>query len=268
MSPLRESLRAVLTGHRSFTVAGVRYRERTTEPLHRALSGRGQGHKDYDVTFPDAAPLRIRCSNQRPYADITGTHVAAPYLLADPVLRPGMRVLDARCSTGFGVDHIVSLVGPSGAVVAFDPDHESIRYARRRYRLGNASFEIGGDSSLGGELDESFDAVVVVHGLRADDADSVRMAELWRVLAPGGPMLLVQPLPSAARQPDASEAGGPLQLSAPELRHRLDGLEPAPGIEPADTQEFAALIARKPVLDAETRRRKAREQGGPYPPMR
>jgi SAM-dependent methyltransferase len=270
VSPFRQTLAMVFRGQRSFVVGGVRYRERTSEPLHRALSERGPGFKDYDALFSGAAPLRIRCTALRQYADIAGQRVLAPYELADPILRPGMRVLDIRCSTGFGAAHLAQRVGPSGAVVAIDTDHESIRYARRRYDTANISFELGGIDSVGGELDGAFDAVVAVNLLRvAEEAPSLVVA-LWRVLAPGGPMLLVQPLPGdrAGAQPgpvDGPDPESTLRLTAAELRYQLRDLEPAPGIEPAETTELAAIIARKPQNPAEPA---ARERPGPYPPMR
>ncbi|QKK09246.1 MAG: methyltransferase domain-containing protein [Planctomycetota bacterium] len=113
---------------------------------------------------------RHRCASgarrARLYADIVGPHLLDPYRLADPIVRPGMRVLDARCSTGFGAAALAARVGPSGAVVALDPDHESIRYARRRYTDSNIAWEIGGIGSLEGELDGSFDVVIAANAIR------------------------------------------------------------------------------------------------------
>ena len=261
MSRVRQALGALLRGQRSFVVEGVRYRERTTEPLRRALSERGPGYKDFDALFPDEAPLRIRCTARRQYADIAGPHILAPYQLADPIVRPGMRVLDVRCSTGFGSAHLAELVGPSGAVVALDTDHESIRFARRRYTQPNISFEIGDIRSIGGELDGAFDAVVAVDLLVSLAEAPSLAAGLWRVLAPGGPMLLVQPLPSerAEDEPDA-----PLRITTAELRNTLHELEPPPRIEPTETVDYAALIARRPAPEETP----SPERGGPYPPMR
>lgn len=267
MSPVRSLLRAVFQGHRSFVVDGVRYRERTSEPLHRALAERGTGYKDFDVLFPGSAPLRIRCTPDRQYADIAGPHLLAAYRLADPIVRPGMRVLDVRCSTGYGAAHLAERVGHSGAVVALDPDHESIRYARRRYEPGNISYEIGGVDSVGGELDGAFEAVVGVNLFRALDEAPAMAEALWRVLAPGGPMLLVQPLPPAGRAgPEpVADPDSPLRITPAELRNALRELSPPPGIEPAETTNLAAIIARKPAIPPGDT---APDRPVPYPPMR
>lgn len=250
MSVLRNIAAALFRGHKTVVVDGVRYRERSTEPLHRALSDLGPGFKDYDALFPDSPPVRIRCTSKRQYADISGEHLLEPYRLADPIVRPGTRVLDARCGTGFGSAYLSRRVGHSGAVVALDPDHESIRYARRRYPLGNIAWEIGGSDSLEGELDGSFDVVVAVHTMRTAGPAADLAKALWRVLAPGGPMLLVQPLPTNPRSmgpervhPDNDE---PLRITTAELRNTLLDLDPTPGIEPADTLDLAAVIVRKP----------------------
>ncbi len=258
MSLVRNIAAAIFRGHRTFVVEGVRYRERSTEPLHRALSDRGPGYKDYDAMFADSPPLRIRSTARRQYADIAGGHLLAPYHLSDPIVRPGMRVLDARCSTGFGAAHLAGRVGPSGAVVALDPDHESVRYARRRYPISNIAWEIGNADALEGELDGSFDAVVAAGALRTGTDIPSLVKALWRVLTPGGPMLLVQPLPTTTT-PGATgqspvpplttittDPEAPVRLTAAELRNTLLDLDPAPGIEPADTLDLAAVIARKP----------------------
>jgi SAM-dependent methyltransferase len=267
LNRVRSVLNAVFRGPRTFVVDDVRYRERTTEPLHRALSARGSGYKDYDVLFANRAPVRIRCTPLRLYADVAGPSVLAPYRLSDPIIRPGMRVLDVRCGTGCGAAHIAARVGPSGAVVALDPDHESVRFARRRYRAPNISFEIGGIESVGGELDGAFDAIVAVDWIRPGTDTPRELAALWRVLVPGGPLLLVQPLPGGSR-PGGDGLGppvGPSRLSTPELRDLLHDLAPRPGIEPAETTEFGAIIARRPVSEGE---QEVSVRGGPYPPMR
>lgn len=67
-------------------------------------------------------------------------------------------------------------------------------------------------------------------------------------------MLLVQPPPISGSPANAepeqgtpAEAGAaPVRLTTAELRNTLLDLDPEPGIEPTDTIELAAVIARKP----------------------
>lgn len=193
-SRFADGLRRMLGLHPSLIVAGVRYRERGRESLRRALSSRGSGVKEYDVEFPDGKRTRIRCTPDRLYADLSGPSLAPAYGACDPLIRPGMRLLDASCGTGYGAAWLAERVGPSGAVVALDRDLESIRYARMRYPLGNVSFEPGGIESVMGETDGAFAGVFACGvPLRGQDATRV-VSEWWRLIAPGGWLLVVAPL--------------------------------------------------------------------------
>lgn len=188
-------LRRVLGFRQSFVVDRVRYRERQAVPLRRAFSPSGPGHKDFDVWFPSGESMRIRATPSRRYADITGLPEQRHAQLIESLISPGMRICCLHCRTGW-VGAIAAIsAGPSGAVFACDRDHESIRYARRRYPLENIAFEIGGEDLLAGELDGAFDAAI---GLSSPTSDapkrSVRgvavadhpLDELWRVVRPGG----------------------------------------------------------------------------------
>lgn len=178
----------------TIVVSGVHYRERGRESLRRALSSRGSGVKEYDVEFPDGKRTRIRCTPDRLYADLSGPLLYPAYLACDPLIRPGMRLLDASCATGYGAAWLAERVGPSGAIVALDRDLESIRYARLRYPLGNVSFEPGGIESVMGEADGAFAGVFACGvPLRGQDAARV-VSEWWRLIAPGGWLLVVAPL--------------------------------------------------------------------------
>lgn len=188
----------VLGLRRTIRVDGVRYRERTRDPLRRALSRAGGGVKEYDVRFPPRpgrtrATMRIRCTPERMYADVGPTRRPALYgRLIDPV-RPGMRVFELGCGTGAGTAKLGELVGPSGGVVAVDRDRESIRFARQRYLAPQLGFEIGWVETLAGELDGAFDAVVAVEALIGNDqADHALLCELWRVVGEGGRLIVFQ----------------------------------------------------------------------------
>lgn len=181
-------LRRALGIRRSFRVAGVRYKEVSSEPLRVALSRRGRGHKDYDVSFRTGERMRIRCTAERPYADLVPPPTLPAFLRAERLLRPGMRVLITPCGTGYAPAMIAGRVAPSGAVVAIDADVESIEFARHRYPFPGVSFESGGAQELAGETDGAFDAALCVVRNEADLTDSL-IAELWRLVGLNGWLL-------------------------------------------------------------------------------
>jgi SAM-dependent methyltransferase len=183
-------VRSLLGIRRSFTIEGVKYKELSAEPLWRALSRRGSGQKEYAVSFAGGRKMRIVVTPTRAYADLTGPVLLDEYRLAEAFIRPGMRVAALRSGTGYAGAWLSAMVGPSGSVVALDDDAEAIRYARRRYRLENVAFEVGGHEALAGEIDGAFDAVVAVRALRTDDDAAAITAELWRALSPGGGLMM------------------------------------------------------------------------------
>ncbi len=183
---LHRQIRLILGLRRTHTIDGVRYVERTHEPLRRAISRKGRGYKDYEVTFRSGERMRIRFTPDRVYADLVGGSALSFYRPADEHIRPGMRLLVLDAGTGFGPAWLASRVGPSGAIVALEEDGESAHFAPRRYTLNNVAFERAGTDALGGELDGSFDGVLA-HTVLADNARRAdRLTELWRVLKPGG----------------------------------------------------------------------------------
>ncbi len=243
-SRFSDSVRRMLGLHPTLVVSGVRYRERGRESLRRALSSRGSGVKEYDVEFPDGKRTRIRCTPDRLYADLSGALLSPAYLACDPLIRPGMRLLDASCGTGYGAAWLAERVGPSGAVVALDRDLESIRFARLRYPLGNVSFEPGGIESVMGETDGAFAGVLACGvPLRGQDATRI-VGEWWRLIAPGGWLLVVAPLstetPTGLGAIDARDllaraiVGSPVDDDAKETRT-------IPGLS-----THAAWLVRKP----------------------
>ena len=186
-------LRTALGILRSFRVEGTRYKEVTNEPLRVALSRRGSGHKDYDVTFAGGGRLRIRITPQRSFADLVPPPTLPVCLRAERLLRPGMRVLVLPCGTGFAAAMVSGRVAPSGGVVALDEDDESIEFARLRYPIQNVSFERGGLADLVGETDGAFDAVIAIESHSGLPAES-KTSEFWRLVAPEGWLLVATPV--------------------------------------------------------------------------
>ena len=97
---LSDQFRARLGLHRRVTIGHIRYLERSHETLRRALSRKGSGSKEYDVVFPGGHTMRITCCAWRVYADLMGPRLLPCYEVAQPAIRPGMRVLDFGCGTG------------------------------------------------------------------------------------------------------------------------------------------------------------------------
>ena len=225
---LSRLVRRVLGIRRDVGVSGVVYREARARPLDRALASKKHYGKRYRVAFPDGRSLTITATRERRFADLMDVPELRSLGLAGDLIRPGSRVLVLGGGTGGLAAMSAAWTGPDGAVVSLEHDAESVRYARRRYPLPSVSFERGGAESLGGEIDGSFDAVVVVGQplgradaqTGSDPEEEARigpLAEAWRVVRPGGRLLAIGGLPPehAEKPGEASQAGrGEVSLKA------------------------------------------------------
>lgn len=81
------------------------------------------------------------------------------------VVRPGQRVLDVACGTGFVTRAAGSVVGSSGSISAVDINPGMIEKARQQFASGNVEWHVGSALELPFE-DESFDAVICQQGLQ------------------------------------------------------------------------------------------------------
>ena len=113
---------------------------------------------------------------------------ASEVLLAAAGVRRGMRLLDVGTGTGIPALLAAELVGPEGAIIATDPSTSLLAAAEANARaigMSNLSFRHAAVESLP-VPDDSFDAVVSQLGLMFT-ADLPRaLAEIRRVLRPGG----------------------------------------------------------------------------------
>ena len=107
-------------------------------------------------------------------------------------LRPGLNVLDVACGAGASALPAAEAVGPTGRVVAVDLADQLLGLARakaERLRLQQVEFR-NGDMTCLGLPDESFDAVICVFGIFfVPDIERV-VAELWRIVRPGGKLAI------------------------------------------------------------------------------
>lgn len=145
--------------------------------------------------------------------------------------RPGDKVLDVGCGTGYLTRLVAAAVAPGGSVVGIDPSPTVIGYARSKAGAA-CTYETGVAEAL--ELpDASFDVVVTslaIHHIPADVRPAA-LCEMFRVLRPGGRLLL------ADFRPPRSRLGRHLigVLTGPAMEHNsvdlLDGLAAEAGFE-------------------------------------
>ena len=113
--------------------------------------------------------------------------------LDQALLKPGERILDVGCGTG-GVTIPARLrVGENGSAAGIDPSPEMIAVARRKAQWAaiEIDFRVGVIESLPFP-DETFDVVtssLMMHHL-PQHLQVKGMAEIWRVLKPGGRLLI------------------------------------------------------------------------------
>jgi len=113
--------------------------------------------------------------------------------------RPGDRVLDIGCGGGYLARLLSAAVAPDGQVTGLDTSAPAIGYARKR-ATSNCSFVVGAAQDLP-MADWSFD--VVASSLAAhhipDTARQDAFGEMYRVLRPGGALLVADFRPSRRR---------------------------------------------------------------------
>ena len=103
-------------------------------------------------------------------------------------LAAGASVLDLCCGAGASAIRSAHAVGPGGAVLGIDVAAPLLELARdRAAREGLANIEFRhGDASATGLPDGGFDAVVCVFGVFFAADMAAFVAEMWRLVRPGG----------------------------------------------------------------------------------
>jgi len=110
-------------------------------------------------------------------------------LVALAQLGPGQRALDVCCGTG---DVALALARTGAQVTGLDFSPEMLAMARRRAKTSNAPVDfVHGDALTLPFADASFDAVTISYGLRNLADFAAGLAEMTRVLRPGGRLVVL-----------------------------------------------------------------------------
>ncbi len=123
--------------------------------------------------------------------------IATPFsvdLLSAAALKPGEAVLDVACGTGLVTRLAAAAVGDAGSVTGIDVAPDMIETAAATDQLEGAPIEWRhADATSLPFQDHSFDVVLCQMGLMFIEDKSAAVAEMLRVLAPGGRAVINAP---------------------------------------------------------------------------
>jgi arsenite methyltransferase len=133
------------------------------------------------LEFDEAGARRI----ERTYAtpDVVAQRAA---VLARLAPRPGERILDVGSGPGYLLASLAEAVGPEGAVHGLDPSTSMNRLARTRTASSGRVWIEEGDAAALPHADGAFDAAVSTQVYEYVADVPAALAELRRVLRPGG----------------------------------------------------------------------------------
>lgn len=110
-------------------------------------------------------------------------------------IRPGKTVLDLAGGTGDLTKAFAKRVGKTGKVVLADINENMVRVGRDRLTnegiIGNVEYAITNAEALAFP-DNTFDLVTMAFGLRNVTHKDKALAEIYRVLKPGGQMMVLE----------------------------------------------------------------------------
>ena len=104
--------------------------------------------------------------------------------------QPGERIVDIGCGPGFYCAELAEEVGPSGSIVGVDESASMLALAERRCgELANVEL-VEGEATAAPVADGSFDAAISVQVQEYLPDIGASLAEILRVLKPGGRVLI------------------------------------------------------------------------------
>ncbi len=140
------------------------------------------------MPFDEATSRRVEATYRTP--DVAGQRRA---VLAALGLKPGEHVLDIGSGPGFLAREMGRQAGPDGSVTGVEPSQDMLSIARARPGEADSApvgFRAGEAIALPC-AGESFDAVTSTQVYEYVDDVPAALAEAWRVLRPGGRLLVL-----------------------------------------------------------------------------
>ena len=180
------------------------------------------------MPFDEATSRRVEATYRTP--DVTGQRRT---ILAALGLKPGEHVLDIGSGPGFLAREMGRQAGPAGSVTGVEPSQDMLSIARTRPgEADSAPVEFrAGEAIALPCAGESFDVVTSTQVYEYVDDVPAALAEAWRVLRPGGRLLVLDTDWGSIvwRSGDHDRMGRVLRawdghLADPHLPRRLTGL--------------------------------------------
>ena len=154
----------------------------------------------------------------------------------------GKRVLEVGCGHGGGASYLMRTLRPA-SYTGLDRNRDAVAFCRRRHNLPNVDF-VHGDAEQLPFPDQSFDAVINVESSGAYPHFSRFLAEVARMLRPGGHFLYTDLRPrSDIAEWEAALAGAPLRM----ISHEDINAQVVRGLE-KNSPRMLELIGRMPMV--------------------
>ena len=154
----------------------------------------------------------------------------------------GKRVLEVGCGHGGGASYLMRTLRPA-SYTGLDRNRDAVAFCRRRHNLPKVDF-VHGDAEQLPFPDQSFDAVINVESSGAYPHFSRFLAEVARMLRPGGHFLYTDLRPrSDIAEWEAALAGAPLRM----ISHEDINAQVVRGLE-KNSPRMLELIGRMPMV--------------------
>jgi ubiquinone/menaquinone biosynthesis C-methylase UbiE len=169
-------------------------------------------------------------------------HIQLYHRIATQADLRGKRVLEVGCGHGGAASYFMRTLRPA-SYTGLDLNRAAVAYCRKRHNLPGVDF-VHGDAEKLPFPDQSFDAVINVESSAAYPHFSRFLAEVARVLRPGGHFLYTDLRPrNNVAEWETALAGAPMRM----LSHEEINAQVVRGLE-KNTPRILDLIGRVPAI--------------------